>query len=117
MTQTPSILAAGRHDAQYLEESIREPSKKITGGYGDHLVWLSSGKTYSARPLRDGADSIDLRVHDNTGQQVVTIAKSDIELDDDDQPMIQCVQASPMPKTSLSESEIQNIVAFLETLD
>ncbi len=117
--RAPSLLHAGRHDAKYLAESILDPSKAITPGYDAFQVLHSSGIVHSGRLLRDAPESIELLTEDQRGIHVLRIAKSQIESDDKGQPVILRASQSAMPtpsKDALSVVEIEQIVAFLETL-
>ena len=114
--RAPALVAAGKHDAEYLRQSICQPNRTLTPGYESYQVWLETGRVYTGRMLRDGAESIDLLVDHNSGARVVTIAKSEIEIDDDSL-MILRSQLSAMPsQKSLRETEIEDLVAFLKTL-
>jgi putative heme-binding domain-containing protein len=116
----PSLLQAGRHDRAYLIESIYEPSKVITPGYETWIVELSSGETYSGRLLRQGPDSIDILTGTSEGIQSITIQRGEIARDEHGAPLFRQSKLSTMPsgfEIFLSKSEVEQIVAFLKTLN
>jgi putative heme-binding domain-containing protein len=116
--RSPNLLLAGRHDPAYLLESIREPSKSIASGYETWNVFLSSGKVCSGRLLRQGDESLDLLVEESGGLHVRTIAKSDIDSDEDGKLLMGRSAQSAMPdvRQILTPSEMELIVKFLATL-
>lgn len=118
--RAPSLLTAARHEEKYLVESITQPSKNVVQGYETTQVVLSSGGVVAGRLMKRGPHSIEL-LTDSAGRlDLLTIANSEIALDEDDgSPMVCPSGQSAMPDgfyTVLSEAEIELIVAFLKTL-
>jgi putative heme-binding domain-containing protein len=117
--RAPSLLSVGRHDAGYLLESIREPSKRITSGYETWNVVLSSGRVCSGRLLQRNDETLVILSDEAGAMSLKTISLTDIERDDHGDRMLRRNPKSAMPDdytTTLSPSEIELIVKFLMTL-
>lgn len=115
----PSLIAAGRHDQEYLLESIRDPSRKMTPGYETWKVLLTDGKSYSGRIIRRNDDSITLLIDTEDGLKEKTILHQEIETDGDGQFVLLASPQSTMPngfQEMLSDVEMECVVEFLKTL-
>jgi len=117
--RAPSLLASGHHDASYLLESICQPSHRITPGYEVWNVFVDSGRVYSGRLLSSDSEALELLSVQSGRAQVVRIPLDEVERDEQDVAMIGAASTSSMPDgltKTLSRSEIDQIVAFLKTL-
>ncbi len=117
--RAPSLLASGHHDAAYLRDSICRPSHRITAGYEVWNIPVNSGKVYSGRLLSRDSEALELLSVQSGRTQIVRIPLERVERDEQNVPMIGPTSTSSMPDgltTTLSELEIDQIVAFLKTL-
>ena len=116
--RAPSLLSAGHHDAEYLKQSIRDPSEHILLPYAEWQILLASGKQMRGRVLHEDENEIDLLMTSSAPVALATIKKDDIDSENGEL-MITRSGISPMPKyglDSLSDDELNKIVAFLKTL-
>ena len=100
----------GRHDREYIFESIMLPSAKIAPGYATNLILLKDRTILQGFLVSDGEDSLKIR---DTNGVVTTIPKSMIlkhrELKD-----------SLMPAglgDNLTVHDLASIYAFLDSLN
>lgn len=117
--RAPSLLAAGHHDAAFLRESIRDPSRHILSSYAQWNILLTSGRQIQGRLLRRESDSIDLLVDESGALRIRTVALRDIDEEDEGLPIMHSSATSTMPKyapDNLTDLEVEQIVAFLKTL-
>jgi len=117
--RAPSLALAGLHEREYLEQSIRDPNHVITAGYATWQAWLVSGRVVTGRLLAENDRHVELLTEEAGRPTVVVIARSEIDIDEDDAPMLFPTPQSLMPSglpQQLGDEEIAQLVAFLRTL-
>jgi putative heme-binding domain-containing protein len=96
-----------KFDANYVLESMIEPSKVISDQYGSSMVTTNDGKTHVGLVVERG-DQVDVYPPDPKGEPV-KLSHSDIA-------KIEAVPVSQMPPgliNLLNGDEIRDLVAFL----
>lgn len=114
----PSLLKAGNHDAAYLAESIRDPSRHIVEPYEIVTVWLKSGRSHGGRLLERNKRTIRLLVDSSDVLETLVIPTDAIE-SENGKLAIRTAQLSAMPAgidKGLTDTEIEQIVKFLKEL-
>lgn len=104
----PNLGKVGaKYSAEYILESLLEPSAKIALGYGVATLELKNGETTAGIVEAETAEEITLKLGKTEAQ---TYKKSDIQKRED--------SPSSMPgvKEVLTRREIRDLVAFLVTL-
>lgn len=117
--RAPSLLHAGTHEAEYLRDAIRDPSKHLAPGYATWTAYLASGKTVVGRLIRQTESSLVLLTDSGGSLRLVELPLEEIEIEEDGTPMAFPSPQSAMPNLppgSLSDSEIEELVAFLKSL-
>lgn len=117
--RAPSLLHAGSHDAGYLRDSIRDPGKHLSPGYGNWTAYLASGKIVTGRLMQQTETSLVLLTDVNGSLKLVELSKEDIDTEDDGTLMVIPATQSPMPSLppgALTDAEVEQIVAFLKSM-
>ncbi len=106
----PDITGANRTNLEYLLGNILTPSAIIQDAYKMHIVLTDDGRIYSGVPAEENERQLKLRVADR--EQPITIPKSQIE-------SREVAPISMMPEgtlKTLNDSEVQNLIAYLQSL-
>ncbi len=106
----PDITGANRTNLEYLLGNILTPSAIIQDAYKMHIVLTDDGRIYSGIPAEENDRQLKLRVADR--EQPITIPKSQIE-------SREIAPISMMPEgtlETLKDSEVQNLIAYLQSL-
>lgn len=113
----PSLLDAGRHDRDYLEQAIRDPNFHLSAGYEVWNAVLKSGEVVSGRLINREEASVTLLVQ--SPRSLLTLAHADIDVDADGTLQLHRSSSSAMPNgygQLLTTQELDQLVTFLETL-
>ena len=107
----PSLERASQLPADYVLESIKEPSAQIADSYRQRTYSLENGETVGGRLQSEtdtdylvygiGADGKGRRLHSLQKSQITSVETSDL---------------STMPPYSLSEEQERNLLAFFHSL-
>lgn len=113
----PSLLSAGNHRRDFLEESVLQASKVLTPSYETwHLVW--NGRPYAGRRLPAPDGTVRLVTADASGTlDVRDFAVAQLEPFDDGQPLVRSgVSTMPAYENAITPQELRAVVDFLCTL-
>ena len=106
----PDLTTTGaRRTTRDLLEAILYPSSSLARGFETFGVLTNDGKVHTGLILSETIDAIRLRT---TQQTEVTVRRSDIE---EFQPSAVSVMPTGLDRT-MSEDELRDLVAYLETL-
>jgi putative heme-binding domain-containing protein len=99
---------ASRHTLSDLRRSVLEPDADVASAYWSVALRLKSGGKLSGTRLNEDTHSIQMR---DPGGRLVSVLRRDIAESE-------LIRKSPMPAFAgkLSESEIENLLAYLTTL-
>lgn len=104
----PDLTGSNRSNTEYLLFNVLNPSGEVPDDYKLVVVTTRDGRTYSGNVLSENARQLSLRV---VGQDAVLINKSQIQ-------SREVTPVSMMPPglfNSLSEGEVLDLVAYLQT--
>ncbi len=106
----PDLTTTGaRRTTRDLLEAVLYPSSSLARGFETFGVLTNDGKVYTGLILSETIDAIRLRT---TQQTEVTVRRSDIE---ELQPSAVSVMPTGLDRT-MSQEELRDLVAYLETL-
>jgi putative heme-binding domain-containing protein len=115
----PNLFGAGRHDTDYLRESLREPSRRIVKGYESTMA-VVEGQVIVGRMISKGPSQATLLAVDATGnRQLHRIDLSRIDPDEAGRPQLSFLPISSMPDylQVLSSEDIEAAVAYLRAVE
>ncbi|MBI3466169.1 MAG: c-type cytochrome [Planctomycetes bacterium] len=111
----PSLVQAGLHQRQFLDESIRRPSATISPSYRTCQV-LHDGLVVTGRRLPAGPGQVRLMSSDSQGIRVVEFNEVELETVDGDARVAVLPQSEMPALTDVNAEEISALLDFLATL-
>lgn len=107
----PDITGVGaRFSAEYILESLVEPSKAISDQYKNTIIVTKDGEVFTGRVINETKDAVMIRT-DPFARQLTEVKKSDIEEQ-------QLSATSEMPQgliNVLTKEEILDLVAYMRS--
>jgi len=110
--KAPSLRNIGTKPAQYIHESITEPSKFIVNGFESTLFLLEDGRTIVGRIVNESeANYVIVDSSKSVGSSLIYIKKSTIE-----EMKTNNLSTMPSYKDTLTEEELKAVLAFISYL-
>ncbi len=110
----PELTGIGdRHDAEYLLQSLVDPSAVVVPGYGLTMISMKSGETIGGALLREDENEVVLKLPDPEDPTQFTEKIIPLEKIASRQPP---VSAMPPVGLAMTKAEVRDLVAFLSSL-